>query len=110
MLVLSRRAGESIRISDDIVVSVQRVAGNRIVIGIEAPKDVSIRRGELVVEGDSAAAESEAEPQPASSRPVRRRNESVGNSKSDPRPRDRRGLGAAPLSSPLSAWSTAHIS
>jgi len=47
MLVLSRKAGESIQIGDDIVVTITRIQGNRIQIGIDAPRDVSIRRSEL---------------------------------------------------------------
>ncbi len=48
MLVLSRKVGERIVIGDGISVVVNRVAGNRVTIGIEAPDDVRIVRGELV--------------------------------------------------------------
>ncbi len=47
MLVLSRKAGEQLVIGDQIVITVQRIAGNRITLGIEAPREVRIRRGEL---------------------------------------------------------------
>lgn len=47
MLVLSRRIGERIRIGGDIVVTVNRIEGNRVSIGIDAPSDVRIVRGEL---------------------------------------------------------------
>jgi len=47
MLVLSRKEGEQLLIGDDIVVTVNRLSGNRVAIGIEAPKDVRIVRGEL---------------------------------------------------------------
>ncbi len=47
MLVLSRRLGESINIGSDITVTVTAVQGNRVRIGIEAPRDVRILRGEL---------------------------------------------------------------
>lgn len=47
MLVLSRKVGERIQIGDDIVVVVNKVAGNRVTIGIEAPGNVRIVRGEL---------------------------------------------------------------
>lgn len=47
MLVLGRKVGESIVIGDNIVITFNRFQGNRIQVGIEAPKDVSIRRGEL---------------------------------------------------------------
>ena len=47
MLVLSRKVGERLVIGDNITVVVSRVAGNRVMIGIEAPSDVRIIRGEL---------------------------------------------------------------
>jgi carbon storage regulator len=47
MLVLSRKKGEQIVIGDDIVVTVQRLSGNRVSIGIEAPDRCRIVRGEL---------------------------------------------------------------
>ncbi|MEM9586491.1 MAG: carbon storage regulator [Planctomycetota bacterium] len=47
MLVLSRKEGEKLFIGDDIVLTVNRISGNRVAIGIEAPRDVSIVRGEL---------------------------------------------------------------
>ena len=47
MLVLTRKAGERIVIGDNIVVVVNRIAGNRVTIGIEAPSQTHIVRGEL---------------------------------------------------------------
>ena len=47
MLVLSRRESERIRLGDSIVVTVVKVAGDRIRLGIEAPADVLVLRGEL---------------------------------------------------------------
>jgi carbon storage regulator len=47
MLVLSRKIGERLVIGDNITVVVSRVAGNRVTLGIEAPSDVRIVRGEL---------------------------------------------------------------
>jgi len=47
MLVLSRKAGEKLVIDGNITVEVVRVQGNRITLGIEAPSDVKILRGEL---------------------------------------------------------------
>ena len=47
MLVLSRKVGERIRIARDIVVVVTAIQGDRIKIGIEAPKSVRVLRGEL---------------------------------------------------------------
>jgi carbon storage regulator len=47
MLVLSRKVGEQLVIGENIRVVIHRVAGNRVTIGIEAPNDVRIIRGEL---------------------------------------------------------------
>jgi carbon storage regulator len=47
MLVLSRKVGEQIVIGDNITVVVNKVAGNRISLGINAPSNVRIVRGEL---------------------------------------------------------------
>ncbi|QEF96938.1 hypothetical protein Mal15_09680 [Stieleria maiorica] len=47
MLVLSRKAGEKLMVGDDIILTVNRISGNRVAIGIEAPRNVRIVRGEL---------------------------------------------------------------
>jgi carbon storage regulator len=47
MLVLSRRATERIRLGDSIVVTVVRVEGDRVRLGIEAPSDILVLRDEL---------------------------------------------------------------
>jgi carbon storage regulator len=47
MLVLSRKEGEKICIGDGIVLTINRIAGNRVAIGIQAPRDVRVVRGEL---------------------------------------------------------------
>lgn len=47
MLVLSRKVGERIMIGDHIAVVINRISGNRVTVGIEAPEDVPIVRGEL---------------------------------------------------------------
>jgi carbon storage regulator len=48
MLVLSRKASESIQIGDSIVVSVVRIEGDRVRIGISAPPEIRVVRGELL--------------------------------------------------------------
>ena len=47
MLVLSRKAGEKIKIGRDIVVNILKIEGGTIRIGIEAPKKVTILRMEV---------------------------------------------------------------
>ena len=48
MLVLSRKPGESIRINDNITINIVSVGPGRVKIAIDAPKDVTILREELV--------------------------------------------------------------
>ena len=47
MLVLSRKAGERIWIGDDISVTVVRITGGGVRIGIEAPQEMPVIREEL---------------------------------------------------------------
>ena len=47
MLVLSRRAGQSIRIGDDIRIHIVKT-GDKVRIGIDAPRSVNVVRTELV--------------------------------------------------------------
>jgi carbon storage regulator len=58
MLVLSRRESERIRLGDSIVITVVRVAGDKVRLGIQAPPDVLVLRDELEPKnpGDAKAA------------------------------------------------------
>ncbi len=47
MLVLSRKAGEELIIGDSIRITVNKISGNRVTLGIVAPGDVRVLRGEL---------------------------------------------------------------
>ena len=47
MLVLSRKTNESIVIDGQITITVLRTKGNNVRLGIEAPKEIPIRRKEL---------------------------------------------------------------
>lgn len=47
MLVLSRRSGEKLQIGDNVTVTVVRIRGNRVRIGIDAPDHVRVVRSEL---------------------------------------------------------------
>ncbi|GEM_PF-1309532 len=51
MLVLSRKEGERLVIGENVIITVNRISGNRITLGIEAPRDVRIVRGELEPKG-----------------------------------------------------------
>ena len=50
MLVLTRKRNESIVIGDDIEVSVLSVSGEKVRIGIEAPRDIPVFRKEVYLE------------------------------------------------------------
>ena len=65
MLVLSRKIGEKIHVGNDITIEVRRVAGNRVTLAVDAPREVRILRGEL-----KDAAEAFDEPQLAPRRPA----------------------------------------
>jgi len=47
MLILTRRTGESVRIGDDIEITVMAVNGTQVRIGIKAPRDIAVDREEI---------------------------------------------------------------
>jgi carbon storage regulator len=47
MLILTRRAGEAVRIGDEIEVTVMAVNGSQVRIGISAPRDIAVDREEI---------------------------------------------------------------
>ena len=51
MLVLSRKESEKIILGDEIVLTIVRVSGDRVRLGIQAPKDMLILRHELENQG-----------------------------------------------------------
>lgn len=61
MLILSRKRNEVIRISDDITITVVDIRGDKVRIGIDAPRDVPVHRGEVydAIQRELARTESE---------------------------------------------------
>jgi carbon storage regulator len=57
MLVLSRKVGEKLVIDGNITVEVVRIQGNRITLGIAAPTEVKVLRGELEQKKSTAKVE-----------------------------------------------------
>ena len=47
MLVITRRYNEKVLIGDDIAVVIVRIDGHQVRLGIEAPKNLNVRRSEL---------------------------------------------------------------
>ena len=50
MLVLSRRAGESVVLGEDVTITVLEVRGDVVRIGIDAPRSLKVHRAELLVQ------------------------------------------------------------
>ncbi|MCH2210150.1 MAG: carbon storage regulator CsrA [Fuerstiella sp.] len=48
MLVLSRKKNESIVINDDVVVTIVDIRGDKVRLGIEAPRDIPVHRQEVL--------------------------------------------------------------
>lgn len=61
MLVLTRKPQEKIRIGNDITITVIKTKGKTVRLGIEAPNDITVLRGELEFDLDSSFSESESE-------------------------------------------------
>lgn len=57
MLVLSRKQNQTIMIDDRITITVLKIRGNTVRLGIDAPPEVPVRRGELEVDLPAAVVE-----------------------------------------------------
>ena len=69
MLVLSRKKNESIVINDDITIVVVEIRGDKVRLGIEAPKEVPVHRNE-VYEAIQRSQQAEADPGVSASGPA----------------------------------------
>ena len=54
MLILTRRVGETLKIGEDIEVTVLGLRGGQVRIGINAPRDVSVHREEILDRSSTA--------------------------------------------------------
>lgn len=64
MLVLSRKKNESIIINDNITITVIEIRGDKVRLGIEAPKDVTVHRREVyeAIQNQSKTRDSDPSP------------------------------------------------
>jgi carbon storage regulator len=64
MLILTRRAGETVMVGSDITITVLGVKGNQVRIGINAPKDVAVHREEIYerIQSEKNAQDADAPP------------------------------------------------
>ena len=56
MLVLSRKESQRIRLGDSIVITIVKISGDKVRVGIEAPSDVLVLRDELEAHAPSSVA------------------------------------------------------
>jgi carbon storage regulator len=54
MLVLTRKTNQSIKIGENIEITVLSVSGDKVRIGIEAPRDISVFRREVLDDDETA--------------------------------------------------------
>lgn len=53
MLILTRRLGETLKIGDNVDVTILGVKGNQVRVGIEAPNNVTVHREEIYIRGQN---------------------------------------------------------
>lgn len=70
MLVLTRKLMERVYIGDQICVTVVRLEGGQVRLGIEAPREISVVRAELLTDGRGHSKPTPAERQALTPRPV----------------------------------------
>ncbi len=61
MLILTRRVGESVMIGEEVTITVLRVKGNQVRLGVNAPRSVSVQREEIFERIKSEGSEAEPE-------------------------------------------------
>jgi carbon storage regulator len=68
VLILTRRIGETVMIGEEITVTVLRVKGNQVRLGVNAPKSISVQREEIFhrIKHEGAEAPQAAETTPTS--------------------------------------------
>jgi len=70
MLVLSRKIGESIKLADDIEITVLAVDNQRVRLGIRAPRHIDVRRSTPEINVVAANREAALHPDPAENKNI----------------------------------------
>ena len=65
MLVIRRRAGESLFIGETVEISILEIAGSQVKLGIRAPREVAVLRAEIRVTAEQNRAASRVAPESA---------------------------------------------
>lgn len=68
MLVLSRQKDESIMIGDDVEITIVDVRGDKVRLGINAPRSIAVHRKEIFLAIQKEKAESEPQTHPAANK------------------------------------------
>ncbi len=89
MLVLTRKLQEKITIAGNITITVLRVKGQTVRIGIEAPREIRVVRGELPMEAAAEDSQDEGADAAASSPALKGAMEASGPAPSQPQARTR---------------------
>jgi len=76
MLVLSRQRDESIMIGDDVEIIIVDVRGDKVRLGITAPKEIPVHRREIYDAIQREKAEKKQAPEPENNEPVAKQEES----------------------------------
>jgi carbon storage regulator len=87
MLVLSRKKDESIVINNDITIVVVEIRGDKVRLGVEAPREVPVHRQEVfeaIARGDDVLLPETDSPPLARPEPVERLSQSQGASAASP--------------------------
>ena len=62
MLILSRKIGETIVINGNILVTIQKISGHQVKVGVDAPREISINRQEIQERIDAENGNAAVEP------------------------------------------------
>lgn len=102
MLVLTRKQKEEIRIGDNVTITILRIKGQAVRIGIDAPQEIRVVRGELkarISDEASSVDESVEQPTEQSAPPLARFNSDLASTLPEVKQSDTSPVSAAPSSS-----------